>query len=924
MKSFSKRVASFAMAAAMVLSLAVPTDAEAASKYSLTKKTSITSSTTGKYYIKGVSKKQYVKVSVSGKAKSGVTVKTSAGKKLTSSTKLNGTGKTLVLKVSNKGVVGKSYKLTAKVYNSNNKVAKTLTSTTYVKNNNFTVSAKDVSVVEDETTTVTATAKYKYSTGAYTWASADESVATVVNGVITGVTAGTTNVTVSRGNYTKTVKVTVTAGPTKVATATAKNATTVELTGKHLERLTVKDVKVAGYTVVTIKASEDGKTATVALGSALVPNKDATVEVTIGEDKATFTVKYSTEAAALAVKEATYGVSSDAVLTVLVNGVETSLNELKANGYTTTFYSYKEDATGTLKTTNDLFDLHSDFKSTTGKLAGATGYAIPAGTYKVKVVLVKGGTTLTSEYANITITDKKIYEQSISELSVTTSNSIYKLSGDAFSLKVGDVYALTDLKTKTTYGTDTSITQTQLAKVIMKSSDTSVATVSGNKIYAHKSGTTNLTVTYGQLSKTLALTVKTDARNFATVEIPSWSAKEVVIGNTVGTNIYAVDNYGAYMVGQLLYVELPQNDTAVLSRVFEVSGNTVVSNNDIDKCVSTDATGSVKLSYTASSVAGAKATFSVYKGNNSVQKYEGALITTYNVTNVAKNAATYKLEVEKGIQFSADTNIDFNPLSADDKVKIKLNKYYSNVYQSTDTSWATGTVSKNTISYDDSIICVESAKTDTVVTNNSVIKDVTGDIDYLKVYPTGKAGSTTITIKDDTQKVVASIEVTATNTVPNVDDIALAFDKITYDVDTTIDFRNVLQVVPNKDNPEIPGVTLSNNTKNYSVVKLCNTTGSVKGYQKDPSTKRWAPDVAITPGELYIETPEGNLILGKLGYNKTVGGSNGYTVVTDSLTINANQATSINFAMIESTDAASPLTKVMNVLKSSISVNSYK
>lgn len=132
MKSFSKRVASFAMAAAMVFSLVAvsPADAEAASKYSLSKKSSITAGKTYTYKVKGVSKKQYIKVKMS----SGVTVKYGSKKVKYNSTKITG-GKTLSLKVKASDKVA-NYKATLKaiVYNKkNNKRVKGLTTTTKVK-----------------------------------------------------------------------------------------------------------------------------------------------------------------------------------------------------------------------------------------------------------------------------------------------------------------------------------------------------------------------------------------------------------------------------------------------------------------------------------------------------------------------------------------------------------------------------------------------------------------------------------------------------------------------------------------------------------------------------------------------------------------------------------------------------------------------
>ena len=131
MKSFSKRVASFAMAAAMVLSVAAvsPVDAEAATA-KITKKSSITAGKTYTYNVKNVTKSQYIKVRMS----SGVTVKYNNKTVKKASTKING-GKTIALKVKATDKVG-NYKATLKavIYNKkNNKKVKTLTTQSTVK-----------------------------------------------------------------------------------------------------------------------------------------------------------------------------------------------------------------------------------------------------------------------------------------------------------------------------------------------------------------------------------------------------------------------------------------------------------------------------------------------------------------------------------------------------------------------------------------------------------------------------------------------------------------------------------------------------------------------------------------------------------------------------------------------------------------------
>ena len=128
MKSFSKRVASFAMAAAMVFSLVAvsPADVEAAKKASIAKKTSITAGKTYTYKIKNVTSKQYVKVTG---ITSGVTVKYNNKTVKKNSTKIKG-GKTIALKVTAKDKIA-NYKATikAQVYNkSNNKKVQVLSS----------------------------------------------------------------------------------------------------------------------------------------------------------------------------------------------------------------------------------------------------------------------------------------------------------------------------------------------------------------------------------------------------------------------------------------------------------------------------------------------------------------------------------------------------------------------------------------------------------------------------------------------------------------------------------------------------------------------------------------------------------------------------------------------------------------------------
>ena len=92
-----------------------------------------------------------------------------------------------------------------------NKVLETKTCEVTVENKQITVDKTSVLILTDVVNTATVTAVAEGLTGDLVWKSEDESVATVKGGVITGLKTGTTNVKVSVGEVSKTVRVTVVA-----------------------------------------------------------------------------------------------------------------------------------------------------------------------------------------------------------------------------------------------------------------------------------------------------------------------------------------------------------------------------------------------------------------------------------------------------------------------------------------------------------------------------------------------------------------------------------------------------------------------------------------------------------------------------------------------------------------------------------------
>ena len=539
----------------------------------------------------------------------------------------------------------------------------------------------------------------------------------------------------------------------------------------------------------------------------------------------------------------------------------------------------------------------------------------------MKVVLVKGGVTTTSEYATIKVTDKKNYQTAIKSVklqdSATPSAYVYNVTGDVVSAKFGDTLILADLVTTNTYGSDDSIGG-DINKVIIKSSDTAIATTSNHTIKAEKPGTAKITFTYGSLTKEITLTVKSDTRKFTGVKVDA--SETVLQGSTVKKAVAAIDNYGANMIGKKIYVNLSNQNTAVDDGKYDVKTSktvgTITPAGMSAQTVQTGTDGCVYIEFKASNNASAQATFQIYEGAATPANTKvGSLLATYHVTTAAKTSTNYKLDVVKGLGFSADGNVDYNPTVGDDKIKLELNKYYGSLKDSTISNMKTDSTTGNwTISYDDSVVKVTDGTN--AITSGTTLSAAPAAVANLVVTPTGKAGSATITLKDSTQQVKASFTATTVNTVPSVKDVKLSTNTVNYDVVTTVDYRDLLSIVTRVDNPELQNVVLTNNTKNYNKVRLVTATATspVTGYKK--VTGVWTANTTFADGDVYVETDGGNLCIGSLQYKLTVGGS--YGVVTTALNIPVNTANSIIFAMVDYDN-----TTVMNVLDSSIAVNNY-
>lgn len=259
MKS-SKKVLAFALAAAMVVTAVPATNAQAAStaKLSATKAT-IYAGGAKTLSVKAPKSWKNVKVTkVSTSKKSVATIKKTATKKVKVTAVKAGKAKVTV-KVTYK----KSAKKNAKTY------TKSLKSTITVKNPSLTLDKTTVSVNVGEKVTVKATAKPSSATVEYS--SSNSAVATVEDGVITGVAEGTADIkavaTYGSKKLQSIVKVTVVdPAATKINTVNVKDAKTLEVVFDGKVKDTTKEKFKVTRSATEVKMADpkwnaDGKSA---------------------------------------------------------------------------------------------------------------------------------------------------------------------------------------------------------------------------------------------------------------------------------------------------------------------------------------------------------------------------------------------------------------------------------------------------------------------------------------------------------------------------------------------------------------------------------------------------------------------------------------------------------------------------------------
>ena len=612
---------------------------------------------------------------------------------------------------------------------------------------------------------------------------------------------------VTRGQFATFLNATInTEAPEAKATAvTATNSTTLTVTGTGLKALKAEDITVAGNTVKSV-VSTNGNTATVTLGAALAA--DQTTKVTVKGNS--FDVVFKVAAVStVTVDELTYDDdTAKQFVSFKVNGSTVTAQELITAGYDVQFTAYSsKNATTNVNgifTSQTTGELKTDLATATGAgtlLTGLNIASIPvsgADVY-VKVTVTKGADVITSGLTKVTIKNKDLAADSITNAtllnygadknaggSFTTTDADFEQNSS--TLRTGEKAIFSEIKVKA--GTKEEKVQTGYT---VKSSDPSVVSVvsSTGVLTAEGPGTATITVTYGGATYTKTITVKNEARTATSVSVDK-AATTVTAAGTTTVKVTLLDQYGdPIAINTGANVSLQQSDTS------KVVGSLASSTDESGEAILTltgqnNGTGSNVITFrdSANSKIGTTAVTVTVTDNNTLSQYSYKVDDSISTTDVTDVTTAVGVAVSKE-QISTDTTLDL----LDDKyLKVDLKGLNS----------AGVEVSNQNVNSSDYNVTVNQSAAG--VLDASPVVKANG---FLVVKAGSRAGTATITVTNATD---ANISKTFQVTVEKVGyNVTAATLKTVTDPTyaTTLDYSDFLTVTKTVNDPIVSGLTLS-------------------------------------------------------------------------------------------------------------------
>lgn len=543
-----------------------------------------------------------------------------------------------------------------------------------------------------------------------------------------------------------------------VSTVTLVNYKTIKITGKELNRINRSNVSISGNTTSSYTVNSAGTEATVEFANAF-SNGTNTVKITSNlGNTTTHTFTYSTGIST--VEATTKEVATEGIqyLEFTVNGGQKrTIEELKALGWTVKFQSTRPIF---YKLTTDG-NLEESKTSSTGQLKTSSKFEDKT-TFDYEVILTNGTQEIKSGKVAVLVKDKTNNVKSINAHSLTFGANGDEKQLNGTTLLVGEKAKMEKVKITNLNGADSELTNSGYT---LTSSNPNVVTVgSQNTLEAKEAGTTTITITVGDKTKTFTLTVKNLVGNErkATSATFNTSSLNLVAGKSNDVTVTVKDQYGDPIIGDVGSTGLEVNN----KEIKDSSKNTIATASNLSKV-----SGSIKGEYTTKVTAENDVT-ATKSGILKIQ-YNGKDLTgsmTVNVTPTADKNKTYKLEIASDSK-SKDFKIDkFD--DSDNEIKLVLNEYINTSY-----------LLNSAIALDN--YTVESSNTNIAkVTKNTTDNKI--EIGYgkstgtatIKVYdkstPKKQVGSTiTVTVVDNTPK----IKTINLNTVKDITELKEGTDK---------------------------------------------------------------------------------------------------------------------------------------------------
>lgn len=597
----------------------------------------------------------------------------------------------------------------------------------------------------------------------------------------------------------------------QITEVTAIDTKNIEIKGKALHNIKAEDIKVEYNSIESIKLNEELNSIEVKLKDSLAPNHETPIKIKVNGVEEEFKVTADlniTEKSKIEIESKTYG--HDRVgqkIEFSIDGKAVDVNYLKNLGYEISFI-----ATRPFGGAANIFEGETNV-SKTGILSPnipleTNGTAIGLkGVNKIEVQLIKNGSMLTSEVAEINIVNLSEVTTAITAVEIHNEQGKFKMNSQTL---VSGEKASVQKVTSTLNGVSTTALEKNIK---IQSSNSKIISVNGLILTAQGPGEATITIKVGDIEKKIDMKVTSEKRVLDKVTLDKQELTLVANKNntlTEATNLKmkTLDQYGD-----------PISVDGTLGNQVGISGDIVegnppkVTNNGnllLDNTIKTNSSGEINLTLKPNIDSGSGNIYFLNKYKNQGVASNNVLATLK--VNITRNniPAKYELAVNSGSlpqNIGKTADLKLNIYNSDGILLGSENDLSKYEIKSLDTGIATITNPSpggNTVK----VTAVGLGGVDIVLTKESkTLAKVT-----MNVVPSSQTEITNITFK------------------PQINEVT-GYGNRVY-------LKDVIDVVETANDPIIKGITLSNNST--QTVRILKDISSASG-------------ISIGKNSLYID-----------------------------------------------------------------------